>query len=67
MVGRHNKKPGAIAKCLFLLILLVVAGFMWLAIRGLQKEPHGAAVGCDVLPGQAARASGGVPHPQPGS
>jgi hypothetical protein len=67
MVGRHNKRPGGVAKCLFLLIILVIAAFAWFAVRGLQKEPHGPAVGSDVLPGQVAQGHGAVPDPQPTS
>jgi hypothetical protein len=67
MVDRHNKRPGGVAKCLFLLIILAIAAFAWIAVRGLQKEPHGPVVGSDVLPGQAARANGGVPGAQPTS
>lgn len=67
MVGRHNKRPGGVAKCLFLLIILAIAAFAWIAVRGLQKEPHGPVVGSDFLPGQAARAKGSVPGAQPTS
>lgn len=65
MTGRNNKRPGAVAKCIFVLIVLVGASFAWVAWRGLQKEPHGAVIGSDVLPSQAARAGGGVPTREP--
>lgn len=67
MTRRNNKKPGVVARCLLLLILLASAAFAWVALRGLQREPHGAVVGSDVLPGQAARATGAAPVTQPAS
>lgn len=64
MGDRGNERPGWVAKIIFALVVVTGMLILWLGVRGFQKEPDGPPRGSQMLPGQAAEASGQSPRPE---
>lgn len=64
MDGRGKRRPGTVAKCIYVLIIVVGLATLALGIYVMRREPP-AVRGSQSIPAQAAEQTGEQPRPSP--